>query len=241
MTDNTAVEKQAVNKNKGWKLLLRDVLVIFVVAVLVSFLIKTFVARSFYIPSASMENTLQINDRVIVNELQPRLFGLQRGDVVVFSDPGGWLTGSNAVESQPLTPLEATLSFIGFPSAKENDHLIKRIIGLPGDKVACCNTYRQVTVNGQAINEKPYLFSPDQPASATPFSVTVPTNSLWVMGDNRNNSGDSRYHLDSPGGGFVPLSNVVGRAFVISWPANRWSWLDDYPTVFAAVPDEKRK
>ncbi|MDN4615811.1 signal peptidase I [Leifsonia sp. F6_8S_P_1B] len=213
--------------------------VIVVVAVLCSFLIKTFVARSFYIPSASMEKTLMINDRVIVNELQPSLLPLTRGDVVVFKDPGGWLLGS-AASTQSLTPLEAALSFVGIPSAKEDDHLIKRIIGLPGDKVACCNALGQMTVNGQAINESPYLFSPHEPASAIPFDETVPARSYWVMGDNRNDSADSRYHMGGRGGGFVPQSAIVGRALVITWPVGRWTWLDDYPAVFAAVPQSKQ-
>ncbi|UAJ80101.1 signal peptidase I [Leifsonia sp. ZF2019] len=218
--------------SRGWKGIVRDVLVTLVAAVLVSFLIKTFIVRSFYIPSASMENTLERNDRVVVNELQPTVFPVSRGDVVVFKDPGGWLSGS-AHSQQPLTPAEAILSFVGIPSAKEDGHLIKRIIGMPGDKVMCCNTLGQITVNGYAIDETPYLFAPRRPASAIPFSVTVPAHSYWVMGDNRDNSGDSRYHQNDPGRGFVPQAAIVGRAFVITWPPSRWSWLDDYPTVFA--------
>ncbi|WP_431279527.1 signal peptidase I [Leifsonia poae] len=216
-------------KPHGLKGIARDLVVIVVVAVLVSFLVKTCVVRSFYIPSASMENTLQIDDRIMVDELGPRLVPINRGDVVVFKDPGGWLAGAT---KEPLNPLEVALSFVGVPSAKENDHLIKRVIGLPGDRVACCDGLGLITVNGRPINEAAYLRSPEQPASAIPFAVTVPRGKLWVMGDNRNNSGDSRYHQNEPGGGFVPESDVVGRAFVITWPLDRWAWLGDYPTVF---------
>jgi len=240
MTQPENILNTKMKKGGRAKELLRDVLVIAVVAVLASFLIKTFVARSFYIPSASMEKTLMINDRVVVNELPPALFPINRGDVVVFKDPGGWLGGGATSSSEQLNPGEAILSFIGIPSAKENDHLIKRVIGLPGDAVVCCNAIGQLTVNGEAINETPYLTAPTLPASAIPFSTTVPANAYWVMGDNRNSSGDSRYHMDAPGGGSIPRSDVVGRAFVITWPVDRWSWLDDYPSVFAHVPPPKK-
>lgn len=212
-------------------------MIIFIVAVLVSFLIKTFVARSFYIPSGSMENTLQINDRIIVNELQPKLFGLQRGDVVVFKDPGGWLPpapppSGNAVQQG----IGAVLDFVGLGASDSNQHLVKRLIGLPGDHVTCCNTLGQMSVNGVPLKEPYVLLPPGQEAvSAKPFDVTVPAGKIWVMGDNRYNSADSRYHMDDPTKGFVPLSDVVGRAFVISWPVSRWSWLNDYPTTFAGT------
>jgi signal peptidase I len=214
----------------GWRFA-RDVLIVLVVAILISFLIKTFVVRSFYIPSGSMEHTLDINDRILVNELEPKAFALQRGDVVVFTDPGGWLPPT----APDTNPVDWALSIVGLTAPDSDDHLIKRVIGLPGDHVTCCNAFGQISVNGVPI-EEPYLdLAGHTAASGTPFDVKVPKNSLWVMGDNRYDSADSRAHVDGPTHGFVPMDDVDGRAFVITWPFNRWTWLDDYPLVFADV------
>lgn len=235
MTDSSqTVRPRRSARTTGWKALLRDVVIIFVVAVLVSFLIKTFVARSFYIPSGSMENTLQINDRIIVNELQPRVFPLQRGDVVVFKDPGGWLPPAAPSTGNPIQKgIGAVLDFVGLGASDSDQHLVKRLIGLPGDHVTCCNALGQMSVNGVPLKEPYVLLPPGQQAvSGKPFDVTVPAGKIWVMGDNRYNSADSRYHMDDPTKGFVPLSDVVGRAFVISWPVSHWSWLDNYPETF---------
>ena len=219
-------------------LFVRDVFVIFAIAIVVSFVVKTFLVRSFFIPSASMEQTLVIDDRVIVNELVPDMVPIERGDVVVFRDPGGWLPATVPVQVSPFTTAtEWTLSLFGLASPDSNDHLIKRVIGLPGDTVACCDANGKMTVNGVAINE-PYIMltNGETKASGIDFSVTVPEGSLWVMGDNRYNSKDSRYNTNQPGGGFVPMSEVVGRAFVISWPMDRWTWLSNYPETFQGVP-----
>jgi signal peptidase I len=235
VTDSTqTVRPRRSTRTTGWKALARDVVIIFVVAVLVSFLIKTFVARSFYIPSGSMENTLQINDRIIVNELQPKVFPLQRGDVVVFKDPGGWLPPAAPSTGNPIQKgIGAVLDFVGLGASDSDQHLVKRLIGLPGDHVTCCNALGQMSVNGVPLKE-PYVLLPagQQAVSGKPFDVTVPAGKVWVMGDNRYNSADSRYHMDDPTKGFVPLSDVVGRAFVISWPVSHWSWLDNYPETF---------
>ncbi|WP_434318855.1 signal peptidase I [Leifsonia sp. P73] len=224
-------------RKSGWKVLLRDVVVIFVIAVLVSFLIKTFVARSFYIPSGSMENTLQINDRIIVNELQPSVFPLSRGDVVVFKDPGGWLPAAAPKTGNPIQQgVGAVLDFVGLGASDSDQHLVKRLIGLPGDHITCCNALGQMSVNGVPLKE-PYVLLPagQQAVSAKPFDVTVPAGKVWVMGDNRYNSADSRYHMDDPTKGFVPLSDVVGRAFVVSWPVSHWTWLSNYPETFSGT------
>jgi signal peptidase I len=224
----------------GWKGFLRDVVVILLAAIVVSFLIKTFLIRSFFIPSESMQDTLQVNDRIIVNELVPDLVPIQHGDVVVFRDPGGWLSG------QPQQPdpgpvvgfFEWLGSFVGLTAPDSDDHLIKRVIGMPGDTVVCCDEFDQLVVNGVPIDE-PYVTAQAGDANAfQPFEVTVPEDSLWVMGDNRGNSQDSRFHQDLPGGGFVPYDDVVGRAFVISWPTSRWTWLDNYPVVWADVREQ---
>lgn len=222
--------------------LVRDLVVIVVIAVVASFLIKTYLIRSFYIPSDSMQNTLQENDRILVDELVPDLIPLQRGDVVVFKDPGGWLTDQSPLVETPLAAgSDWVLNIFGLSPKDANDHLIKRVIGLPGDHVTCCNSLGQMSINGLPLDE-PYIFSAigSTSASTLSFDVTVPKGDLWVMGDHRDDSADSRYNQSKPTKGFVPISDVVGRAFVISWPVTRWSVLSNYPTTFDGVPAAQR-
>ena len=217
---------------------LREVAIIVVAALVLSFLIKTFLVRSFYIPTASMEQTLVRDDRIIVSQLTPTLFPVKRGDVVVFVDPGGWLSIQTGVsEDDPLTNLaRGILLFVGVTSPKGSEHLVKRVVGLPGDTVECCDELGAMSVNGVPLSE-PYISLPEglSKVSSDDFSVVVPADSLWVMGDNRYNSADSRRNTDKPGGGFVPMDQVVGRAIVISWPAERWRWLDNYPETFVGI------
>jgi signal peptidase I len=228
-------------KLTGWRAFLRDVALILVAAIVISFLIKTFLIRSFYIPSQSMEDTLHINDRIIVNELVPDVMPIERGDIVVFRDPGGWLAPVPEVEQNPVVEaVDWLLSIIGLTAPDSNDHLIKRVIGLPGDVVACCNEFGQMTVNGVPLDEVGlYVTLPDgvTKVSRDDFEITVPEDALWVMGDNRYNSADSRYNQDGPTNGFVPFDHVVGRAILISWPVDRWTWLDNYPLVFSGVDE----
>lgn len=227
---------------KGVTTFLRDVLVIFVAAILISFLIKTFLVRSFYIPSESMMSTLHKNDRIIVNQLSPELMPIERGDVVVFRDPGHWLSPR---APEPQNPVVAAfdwfLSLVGLSASDSNDHLIKRVIGLPGDVVECCDEFGQLTINGIPIDE-PYVQLPPgvDRVSKDDFSVTVPEHSLWVLGDNRWASADSRYNRDKPGNGFVPYENVVGRAILITWPIDRWTWLDNHEFTFRGVDQVSR-
>lgn len=227
-------------RRRGWVIFLRDVVVIVVVALLVSFLVKTFLVRSFYIPSASMSQTLMEDDRILVDEITPRFGDYARGDVVVFRDPGGWLPSTPEPARPPFVEgIDWVLSLVGLAAPDSDEHLIKRIIGVPGDHIVCCNALGQVTVNGVGIDETAYL---NLPAGSTApneyaFDVVVPEGSLWVMGDNRNNSQDSRYHQDLPGGGFVPIDNVVGRAFLITWPFDRFGTIDFHHFVFAGVPE----
>jgi signal peptidase I len=184
-----------------------------------------------------MEQTLHIDDRIIVNQLTPNLMPLEHGDVVVFKDPGGWLTPQPDPQVNWFVgAVDAVLAFVGLSAPDSNDHLIKRVIGMPGDEVICCNDFGQLTVNGVPLDE-PYTTLPDGVTKATrdDFDVTVPEGSLWVMGDNRYNSADSAFHRNDPTGGFVPIENVVGRALLISWPVSRWTWLDNYPVTFAGV------
>ena len=209
------------------------------IAIVISFVVKTFLVRSFFIPSESMMNTLHVDDRVIVNELVPDIMPVQHGDIIVFKDPGGWLTATPHKSKGAIgDAVDWVMSLVGLSSPDNDQHLIKRVIGLPGDTVKCCTPEGKITINGVAINE-PYITLPEgvKRASEVDFSVTVPANSLWVMGDNRSNSEDSRFHGDLPSKGFVPKDSVVGRAFVLSWPFERWAWLDNYPDVFKNVPN----
>ena len=217
---------------------LRDAVIIVVAALVVSFLIKTFLIRSFFIPTESMEATLIRDDRIIVSQLTPEVFELNRGDIIVFVDPGGWLSQQSGVsEDDPLSRILNGISvFVGLSSPNDEQHLVKRVIGLPGDRVVCCDDLGAMSVNGVALTET-YVQLPQgvSKVSSNDFDVTVPDDALWVMGDNRYNSADSRRNMDKPGGGFVPLENVVGRAILISWPQERWTWLGTYPPVFSEI------
>ena len=216
----------------------RDLLIIVLAALVVSFLIKTFLIRSFFIPTDSMELTLQRDDRIIVSQLTPGLVEVNRGDVIVFVDPGGWLSVQTGVsENDPLSVVFNAISlFVGLSSPNDNEHLVKRVVGIPGDLVECCDELGALSINGVPLTE-PYVVLPEgvNKVSSSDFSVVVPEDALWVLGDNRYNSADSRRNTDKPGGGFVPLSNVVGRAIVISWPLDRWQVLDNYPETFVGV------
>ncbi|WAL98137.1 signal peptidase I [Streptomyces sp. Je 1-369] len=195
------------------------------IALVLALLIKTFLVQAFSIPSDSMQNTLQQGDRVLVDKLTP-WFGSEpeRGEVVVFRDPGHWLDGEPTPDPNAI---QRVLGWVGLmPSADEKD-LIKRVIGVEGDTVECKGT-GPVKVNGKALNE-PYVFAGNTPCSVDDqggqFKIKVPQGKIWVMGDHRQNSLDSRYHQKQPGGGAVPVDNVVGRAIVIAWPPTRWATL----------------
>jgi signal peptidase I len=213
-----------------------DLVVVLGAALVLSLLIKTFLIRSFFIPSGSMLETLQIDDRIIVNQLTPALYPIERGDVVVFKDPGGWLGPDVAEPTDPLVvTVDWFLSAFGITAPDSKQHLVKRVIGTEGDRVICCDDAGLITVNGVPITES--YIAPGQAPSNVEFDVTVPRNSLWVLGDNRGNSEDSRFHGDLPSRGFVSNDWVVGRAFVISWPYENWKLLDNYPDVFKNVPN----
>jgi signal peptidase I len=220
---------------RGVSGVLRETVLVLGSALILSLLIKTFLAQAFFIPSASMQDTLIEGDRVVVSKLTPGVFDLDRGDVVVFKDPGGWLgyPGAPQPESRRAV-LNEVLTYVGLLPPDAGEHLIKRLIGLPGDRVACCDDDGRLTVNGTAINE-PYL-KPGSVPSESQFDVLVPAQRLWMMGDNRQNSQDSRAHLGEPGGGMVPVDDVVGKAFVVMWPLDRFTVLRDPAAVFAAVP-----
>ncbi|MBS2962824.1 signal peptidase I [Actinocrinis puniceicyclus] len=194
-----------------------------VFALFLAFLIKTFLVQAFFIPSGSMQNTLAIGDRVLVNRASVWLGGQpQRGQVVVFQDPGGWLLPDETSTSGNW--LTKTLTFVGV-LPQDNGDLIKRVIGVGGDHVVCCNAQGQITVNGAPLDET-YLFPGDQAQSGPDgtFDITVPQGRLWVMGDHRGVSEDSRAH-QGLNGGTIPVSAVVGRADVIIWPISHWGTL----------------
>ena len=182
-----------------------------------SSLLRAFVGQMFIIPSQSMENTLLIGDRVAVQKITK----FDRGDVVVFTDPGQWLDES----IEEPGPFDKALEFIGLPTKSTPGHLIKRVIGMPGDKVVCCDSHNRITVNGKALDETSYLYSgPDGQVNPSDvrFQVVVPKDRIFVMGDHRSLSADSRCHLsdlsDTQGKGqvaFVPIKLVVGPAFAI--------------------------
>jgi signal peptidase I len=237
--DNTEQATTPRRQRGTWRFI-RDIIFILLAALVISFVIKTFFIRSFYIPSLSMANTLQVNDRVIVSLLTPGLVPLQRGDVVVFTDPGDWLPIEPVT---PQSPVTGVLSFLGLAAPDDNNHLIKRVIGLPGDHVACCSSTGKVTVNGVPLAE-PYIhLLPGNTASDKfTFSVTVPRGDIWVMGDNRDESDDSAAHEDQRDATpFVPISDVTGRALVVSWPLSRWAPLGNYPATFDGVTKAIKK
>lgn len=228
---STASTARRTSRRRSTLLFLRDVVVIIVAALVISFLIKTFLIRSFYIPSESMRDTLQVDDRIIVNQLSPELVAIERGDIVVFRDPGSWLPPRPEVVQSPLEAAgDFVLSLIGLSASDSDEHLVKRVIGLPGDRVTCCNDLGQLSINGVPIDE-PYVRLPDgtTAVSGRDFQEEIPEGMIWVMGDNRYDSSDSRFN------GPVPLADVVGTAFVISWPLDRWQWLTGSPLTFDGV------
>jgi signal peptidase I len=215
----------------------REVVVVVAMALVLSFVVKTWLFQAFFIPSGSMEDTLLVGDRVIVSKLTPGPVDLEHGDVVVFQDPGGWLEEAPPVERGGVsTAVHDALVFVGLLPAESEDHLIKRVIGLPGDHVVCCSANHKLVVNDVEITE-PYLKPGDVPSSMT-FDITVPSGHVWVMGDHRSDSEDSRFHDPSGTGkdGSVPVDDITGRAVAVVWPLGRAGWLSDHEETFADVP-----
>ena len=213
-----------------------DMAVTMVVALVIAVLVKTFLVQPFYIPSESMSPTLETNDKILVSKLTPGVFDLQRGDVVVFEDPDNWVAGETTDDGSPRSQLIKVLSLVGLAPDPSQDHLVKRLIGLPGDHVVCESGDSQLQVNGVTLDE-PYI-NPETSACQGAFDVTVPEGKVWVMGDNRHASADSAYHEIQGENGFVPMDDVTGTAEVIFWPASRWTGLNDGHDVFADVPDQ---
>jgi len=235
------VTRDEARKSGPTKLLIETILLV-VVAVGLAVVVKTFFVQAFYIPSGSMEPGLKINDRILVEK--PSYWfghGPSRGDIVVFDDPGNWLT--TADDAGPTGPVASALAKIGlYPSG---GHLVKRVIGVAGDKVVCCDASGRISVNGTPLDEHSYIApqtSCDGPmAGCNGWSVTVPPGRLFVMGDNRSESADSSFHLcrDAEAGckpqdAFVPVSDVVGKVFAVVWPAGHATWIKR-PADFAHI------
>ena len=198
----------------------RELPILIAIALLLAVVIKTYAIQAFWIPSGSMENTLEINDRVLVNKIVYHTRDIHRGDIVVFNGDGSWDPGTVPVNGNIFQQFASGFaSMFGF--GHPGDILIKRVIGIPGDHVACCDAEGRVTVNGVPLNEQSYLY-PGSAPSLSRFNIVVPRGRLWVMGDNRFYSDDSRDHQNDPGNGTIPESAVVGRAFIIIWPPSRW-------------------
>jgi signal peptidase I len=193
----------------GWL----ELILLLAMAVVLSIVIKTFFVQMFFVPSESMEPLFVTDDRILVQKVSYWDGDVQRGDVIVFEDPGGWLGPGPG-----LGPVQKALSTVGlYPTG---GHLVKRVIAVGGDEVACCDDSGRVTVNGVALDERDYLRRGVAP-SAREFEVTVPEGRLWMMGDNRGNSEDSRYHQRLEGSGTIPVENVVGKVWAIVWPVGR--------------------
>lgn len=204
------------DKNKKKPSLGRELLTIVGTALILSILVRTFLLQAFYVPSASMEDTLQENDRIIVSKISTKLTGIDRGNVIVFHDPGGWL--GEGFPNPYDTPVGRVLQAIGIVPANSGNDLVKRVIGVANDKIECCDAQGRITVNGVGVDGT-YLKDGVTTDQVT-FSVLVPEGNVFVMGDNRGNSEDSRFHLDK-NNGMVPLEEIIGRVAMRIWPVGR--------------------
>lgn len=203
---------------------LRELPILIISALVLSIIVKTFFIQFFYIPSGSMENTLQINDRVGVNKFGALFSDIKRGEVVVFRDPANWLSPNYDDSSGIRKVIKDSLVFVGVLPDPSKQYLIKRVIGVGGDKVRCCGKDGKIEVNGVSINE-PYIYEGDKPSDSE-FEVEVPQGFIWVMGDHRGASADSRFHTDDPNKGMVALDKVTGRATFIIWPFSNLAILE---------------
>lgn len=232
--DRKKKEESASRWKKGLRTTWETFLVI-LIAVVMSVLVKAFLIQAFEIPSGSMENTLQVNDRIIVSRLTPKVWDIKRGDIVVFYDSQNWLKRPPAPEH---TGVKKVLVNLGVIPDNSRNHLVKRVIGIPGDHIVCDGKGKLV-INGKPVDESHFI-KPGSVPSVIAFDITVPPGRLWVMGDNRGNSEDSRFHQDTPGGGFVPISDVNGKAILRMWPLSRISLIESVHA-YDQIPNNNAK
>ena len=204
--------------------LLRELPIIVGSALIVSIIVKTFFLHFFFIPSGSMENTLQVGDRIAVNKFGALFSDIKRGEVVVFADPDNWLGAAPEDSNKGIAgQVKNVLITVGVVPDPAKQFLIKRVIGVGGDTVICCDSAGKLQVNGKSVNE-PYVYENNTPSDSK-FNVTVPKGYIWVMGDHRAASADSRFHTDDVNKGMVPLTKVVGRATFIVWPLSNIAFI----------------
>lgn len=196
---------------------MREFAIIVISALVLSALVRAFVLQAFYVPSESMEQTLLPSDRIIAAKLTSKIAGIKRGEVVVFRDPGGWLPIPDPKPGGWEGFIRDAATFVGLLPSESGQDLVKRVIGVGGDRIACCDAQGRIVLNGVSLDE-PYL---NGATDQVRFDVTLPQQTLFVMGDNRGDSRDSRFHMDERNGG-VPIDDVVGRAFLIAYPTERF-------------------
>ncbi|MBV7364025.1 signal peptidase I [Actinomycetaceae bacterium TAE3-ERU4] len=231
--DNLAPSSHSdcVDKPRSLGFQIIEFLVILLVALLTMTMVRHFVVQRFYIPTSSMSSTIEPGDYILASRLTPGSVPIERGDIVVFNDSQKWLGNPPETTSSWW---ERGLVWVGLRTDREHQQLIKRVIGLPGDTVRCCDAKGNLTVNGAPLEET-YLKTGEVP-SRQEFSVKVPAGHLWVMGDNRSHSADSRSHQNLPSQGTVPESDVLGKAIAIIWPWKRMAWLPSEHEVFQGIP-----
>ena len=222
-------ESDEVSKKKKPSLLrsVVEFVVIIVIALALATGIRTFIAQPFFVPSGSMEQTLQIDDRVIAAKITTAISGVKRGEIMVFKDPGDWLPPMEQNSEGWRSVVAKALTFVGLLPSDSGDDLVKRVIGIEGDQVACCNQTGQIVLNGVSLDESSYVTGPTDQIL---FDITVPKDSMFVMGDNRGNSADSRFHLDQNNGA-VPNEKAVGRVVAVVWPLSRLT-IENIPEIF---------
>jgi signal peptidase I len=221
VADDRATEDEVAGRSgSGLGHALKETGIVLVAALVLSVLVRAFLVQAFYVPSASMEDTLLPSDRILASKITTRLSGVDRGEVVVFQDPGGWLPPPPPPPGGLRGALRSGLEFVGLLPSDTGQDLVKRVVGIGGDRVKCCDKQGRIVLNGVALDE-PYI-KPGDATDQVRFDVTVPDGGVFVMGDNRSDSRDSRYHLDENDGA-VPVDNVVGRVVLVVWPFDRFA------------------